>query len=87
MSEPLNAEGLRRMRALLDLIERTNDPSATINLWINDGYAHIEATAHNLPINDVRLVMGASPLEPDQIEDIIARKEAAARRALNGDDF
>lgn len=85
MKSPLNRETLTKIRAMLDLIEVTNDPGAECKLWVSDDYVSVEVSSANLPINDVRLVVGASPLEVDQVAEIHERKLAARRNALRGD--
>lgn len=85
MSIPLNQVDLTRIRALIDLIERINDPKADLRIWTSQDYVAIEIKSHNLPINDVRLITGAAPLEADEVQDILRKKqeanEAARRRS------
>jgi len=71
----LNDHDLRVLRGLLDLIEQTNDPTGTVTVYTSDGYARIEVGSHNLDINAVRLLVGAAPLEADQVAAIKARHE------------
>ena len=86
MAEPLNPEGVGRFHRLLALIEKTNDSSAELTIWCSNGYAHLEVVSHNLPINEVRLAVGASPLEADEVSEIEERLAAAQRAFRKGEE-
>ncbi len=82
MSEPLNPVGLSRLRAIVDLIEHTNDPRAELRVYVSDNYAAVEVRSHNLDRNALRLLFQAAPLESDELEalDEIARLAAERLR-------
>ncbi len=83
MRGPLNPHTLQQIRSFLDLIERTHDPDAECKLWIDQDYVSIECNSKNLPINDVRVIAGAAPLEADEVADMERRRAIARKRALN----
>lgn len=81
MHGPLNPTSLTQMRALIDLIEKENNPTADMMIYIQDDYVSVQMKAHRLPINDVRLILGATPLEADEIQEKENRRLSLERNA------
>ena len=45
MKQPINPNALRQIRALIDLIEQTNDPDADCKVYVSEDYVSVEVTS------------------------------------------
>ncbi len=69
MGEPLNIIGLARARAIIDLIERTADPTATVSVGISNAHASVVCSSSNLDVAEVRAIFTMSPLELEEMAE------------------